>query len=294
MATFVADGSPSSTPPPAYTTLLLRERAGLVVYTGPPSITPEDDSKPFTATPVDVPSVTGASVRLAPLYSTDGTYLALAKDTIALCSPAGAVVSEVPCTDNSWMAFSPKSSFLMTWSKPVTTSSGSPAGNLKIWDTSSGQMVTSFFQKNFKRDAVQFTADERYCCRSVSNEVHILTVADFSTASASITAKVHHKGVTQFRIAPVPLTDGSFVVAVFNAETGGNPARAGLYKYSPAKGTVDGPVSTRTMFAASEASMMFNSSGTALLVHTQCDVDHSNRYEILSHSCCHFRSQLVS
>jgi translation initiation factor 2A len=30
------------------------------------------------------------------------------------------------------------------------------------------------------------------------------------------------------------------------------------------------------MFAATEATMMFNAAGTALLVHTQCDVDHSN------------------
>ena len=30
------------------------------------------------------------------------------------------------------------------------------------------------------------------------------------------------------------------------------------------------------MFSASEAVMLFNSSGSAVLVHTQCDVDHSN------------------
>ena len=278
MATFVADGS-SSTPPPTHTTLLLRERAGLVVYTGPPSITPADDSKPFTTSPIDLPSITGATVRLAPLYSSDGTYLALAKESIALCSPTGEVVCEIPCTDNSWMEFSPKSSYVITWSKPITTSSGTaPTGNLKIWETASGRMVASFFQKSFKRDAVQFTADERYCCRSVSNEVHLLTTAEFSpTTPNPIAAKVHHKGVTQFRIAPVPLADGSLVVAVFNAENGGNPARATLYKFSPKTGAVDGPVSSRTMFAASEANLLFNSTGTALLVHTQCDVDHSNR-----------------
>ena len=234
---------------PIATTLLVRERAGLVVYAGPPSITPEDGILPAVS-PKEVPTITGASVRLPPLYSPDGQYLALVKETITLHSPTGDIVSEIPCSDASSMEFSPRSSFLLTWSKPLTAGKegSAPEGNLKVWESSSGRLVTSFFQKSFKRDAVQFTLDERFYCRAVNNEVHILNAADFT---AGIITKVYHKGVTQFKISPVAVPDSatssssSYVVVVFNAEAGGNPARATLYKFSPGRGAVDGPVSSR-------------------------------------------------
>ena len=235
---------------PIATTLLVRERAGLVVYAGPPSITPDGGTLP-SVSPIEVPTITGASVRLPPLYSPDGQYLALVKETITLHSPTGELVSEILCSDASSIEFSPRSSFLLTWSKPTSagTAAGSaPEGNLKVWETASGRLLTSFFQKSFKRDAVQFTSDERFYCRAVNNEVHILNAADFT---AGILTKVYHKGVTQFKISPVAAPDSatssssSYVVVVFNAEAGGNPARATLYKFSPERMTVDGPVSSR-------------------------------------------------
>ena len=184
--------------PPIATTLLVRERAGLVVYTGPPSVTPEDGILP-SALPKEIPAITGATVRLPPLYSPDGQYLALVKETITLHSPTGELVSEILCSDASSIEFSPRSSFLLSWSKPLSAAGkegSAPEGNLKVWETSSGRLVTSFFQKSFKRDAVQFTSDERYYCRSVNNEVHILNATDFT---AGIITKVYHKGVTQFK-----------------------------------------------------------------------------------------------
>ena len=207
---------------PIATTLLVRERAGLVVYAGPPSITPEDGTLPCVS-PIEVPTITGASVRLPPLYSPDGQYLALVKETITLHSPTGELVSEILCSDASSIVFSPRSSFVLTWSKPLAAGKegSAPEGNLKVWESSSGRLVTSFFQKSFKRDAVQFTADERFYCRAVNNEVHILNAADFT---AGIITKVYHKGVTQFKISPVALPDSatssssSYVVVVFNAE----------------------------------------------------------------------------
>jgi hypothetical protein len=41
----------------------------------------------------------------------------------------------------------------------------------QIWLASSGALVCSFSQKTYKRDLMQFTADEKLCFRSVTNEV---------------------------------------------------------------------------------------------------------------------------
>ena len=274
-----------SNSPPTMTTLLVRERGGLVVYRGPSSATPDDDkSGTTTATPTEVPQVTGTSVRFAPVYSPDGAYLALATEAsggvVVHCTQSGDLVCRVACSEVLAVEFSPQATFLLTWSRPVpaniAANSGSGNGsvpNLVVWEAATGQQKASFFQKTFKRDALlQFTVDERLCFRSVNNEVHVLNPSDFSSG---IVGKIHHKGVSQFRVSPVAV-GGSVVVAVFNAEAGGNPARATLYLYALATGAVDGPVASRTMFSASEANMMFNSTGSAVLVHTQADVDHSN------------------
>ena len=63
-------------------------------------------------------------------------------------------------------------------------------------------------------------------------------------------------------------------VAVFNPEAGGKPARVSIYRFIG--GEVQGPTNSRTMFAATEASLHWNSSGDRLLVHTHADVDSSN------------------
>ena len=282
-------------PPPGNTTLLVRERGGLVVYRGPPSDPPtptpttttDDTTTPpqtLTATPTEVPHITHAAVRMAPVYSQNGAYVALATEAsggvVVHHTQSGDVVCRVACPEVLAVEFSPLATFLLTWSRPVpantagTSSSGGHEPNLVVWEAATGQQVAAFFQKTFKRDALlQFLANETLCFRSVNNEVHVLTPSNFA---AGIVGKVHHKGVSQFRVSPVA-TGGHVVVAVFNAEAGGNPARATLYRYAVANGTVDGPaVASRTMFSASEANMMFNSTGTAVLVHTQADVDHSN------------------
>jgi translation initiation factor 2A len=79
-------------------------------------------------------------------------------------------------------------------------------------------------------------------------------------------------------------------VAAFNPEAGGKPARVTLYRFTPKaapavddaekeKSTnVQGPVSSRTIFAASEAKLMWNAPGSALLVYAQADTDATSYY----------------
>lgn len=148
-----------------------------------------------------------------------------------------------------------------------------------------GVVVASYSQKVYKPDLIQWTRDEEYCFRLVSNEIHIYRGQMMPCAAATVEGggeggsdavgrgpvdiiidKVYHKGLTQFSITPT--VSPCITIAVFNREAGGNPARVTLYKYSPddnalratgvdesssgsssEKTRVVGPVSSRTMFA---------------------------------------------
>jgi translation initiation factor 2A len=174
-------------------------------------------------------------VRSSPQYSPDGALLCIIKELgqpIALHNTiTGELVGEIPCFDASYVEFSPQGSYMVTWSKPVkgTADEGSE-GNLKIWQLSSLQLVAAYSQKTFKKETIQFTADESLCFRIVSNEIHILKGDNIA---GGIISKVYHKGLSQFRITPtsIPIT----TIAVFNADMKGNPAKVTLYSYSPSK-----------------------------------------------------------
>jgi translation initiation factor 2A len=101
-------------------------------------------------------------------------------------------------------------------------------------------------------------------------------------------AKIYSKGASQFSLTDsLPSASGatgalSVTVAAFMPESSGKPATASLFRFSyngaDSLGAVvvDGPIATRTMFAATEANMHWSSTGKMLLIHTHCDVDKSN------------------
>ena len=268
MSSFV-DCDAAALPP---TLILLRSRNGLLAFNGPSSAQACDAKiSPILGTFDGV-----ANISIAPLYSPDGTILCIVRDLglpLSLYdSLNGTLIGEIPCAEASYVEFSPKGSYIITWSKAVKGSAEEMSdGNLKIWNVSTRQLIAAYSQKSFKKETVQFTADESLCFRIVSNEVHVLNGADLS---AGILKKVYHKGISQFRVSPTCTPFAS--IAVFNSDQGGNPAKVTLYKYISATNEVQGPLSCRTMFSASEASMSWSSTGSALLVHTHSDVDKSN------------------
>ena len=254
------------------TLILLRARTGLLAFNGPAS--EQAAEALISQVPGIVDSVKG--VRLSPIYSPDGSILCIIRELgspISLYnSICGTLIGEIPCTEASYVEFSPKGSYLITWSKAVKGSAEEASeGNLKVWDNSTMQLIAAYSQKSWKKETLQFTADETLCFRLVNNEIHVLNGADLT---AGILNKVYHKGVSQFQISP---TCSPFVsVAVFNGDQGGNPAKVTLHRYVPPSNEVQGPISCRTMFGASEASMTWSCTGSAVLVHTHSDVDKSN------------------
>lgn len=259
-----------SSPHPS-TLILLRTRNGLSAFKGPTS---EQSPDAVISRIQDI--VDGISgIRLSPQYTPDGSLLCIIRDVgpISLFnSTTGALFGEIPCVDASYVEFSPLGSYMITWSKPVKGSAdGSFEGNQRVWNVSTQQLVVSYSQKSFKKETLQFSADESLCYKCVTNEVHVL---DGSDLSKGVKCRIFHKGLTQFKVSPV--SSPCATVAVFNGETGGNPAKVTLYSYYPVRNESEGPISCRSMFSASEATMTWNCIGSALLVHTHSDVDRSN------------------
>ena len=81
------------------------------------------------------------------------------------------------------VAFSPKGSYLNTWERPWKNEEDGQAGkNLKIWSMATGEVVQEFVQKSQNGWNLQYSQDEKICCRNVTNEVHIYESANIQNS----------------------------------------------------------------------------------------------------------------
>ena len=251
---------------------LVRNKEGLQTFMGPPTVTPEDG---IITTPRDTSNALQGvrNLRVKPVYSPGGQVVCVVSELpgtpIAIHdADSGALITSIGETSAESVEFSPLGTYLVTWSRPKT---GSTAPTLLVWEVSTQICVASYQQKAQKTNVLQWTADERYCCHMVSNEVRIMRGTDLAAGAIS---KVFHKGISQCTVAPVA-PDSTCTIGVFVPEKGGKPASASLYVF-PGEGDVQGPTTSRTMFAASEVRFLWNITGTSVLCHTSSDVDHSN------------------
>jgi uncharacterized protein with WD repeat len=158
--------------------------------------------------------------------------------------------------------FSPLGTYLVTWSPRSQLKSESETPNMKIWRVSDGEMVAGHCQKVNKKDAIQWNDDESFFFKLVTNEVQIF---DGRNIKEGFITRVHKKGLSQFSAAP----SAQPALAIFSPEMKGNPGNISIYlKDSGSSGYSDSPVASRSLMAASEATMLWNCSGTAVLVHT--------------------------
>lgn len=257
--------------------LLVRERRGLLAYEGPAFTSGGEDvsADKYDLSPVAFPEY--SNLRISPVHDPTGRLLCLAPDRqklVLLSAVDGSVVVELDNVDAQKVEFSPLGSYLITWSSPTKGSATeAPEGNLRIWNTSTGAMLAAYSQKTYRNNIVQFTDDERYCFRQGTNEVCIYTNGQF--AQSDCVERIHQKGFTQFSITPS--WEPKIIVAFFNPEAGGKPAKVTLFSFRKTlQYEVEGPLGTRTIFGANEAKLMWNKQGTSLLIHSQTDVDASN------------------
>lgn len=104
------------------------------------------------------------------------------------------------------LGFSPLGSYIITWQRPSKDENGDAVKNLKVWRTvepseapdSERTPVGRFVQKNQTGWNLGYTADEKYCARVVTNEVHFYKSDDL----ASVWNKLRLEGVQDFAVSP--------------------------------------------------------------------------------------------
>jgi translation initiation factor 2A len=97
--------------------------------------------------------------------------------------------------------------YVITWQRPSKDEAGDALKNLKVWrvveDIANGnetekETVGKFVQKSQTGWNLQYTFDERFCARIVTNEVQIYESQDLT----KVWNKLRVEGVADFAISP--------------------------------------------------------------------------------------------
>lgn len=140
-------------------------------------------------------------------YSPCGRYFAWANpDGVKVVETSnGNVVTNLSMTHVFEIGFSPHGSYLITWERSSKDENGDSVKNLKVWKTvedlaegQEKQVVGKFVQKSQTGWNLQYTPDERYCARAVTNEIQFYESGDLNT----VWNKLRVEGVDDFAISP--------------------------------------------------------------------------------------------
>lgn len=117
----------------------------------------------------------------------------------------GHVVSTIAADNVFELGFSPLGTYLITWQRPSKDANGDAVKNLKVWQvvqsSENGDVHTpvgNFVQKSQTGWNLQYTSDERYCARVVTNEVQFYQSENLS----QVWNKLRVEGVADFAVAP--------------------------------------------------------------------------------------------
>ncbi|KAG0250270.1 hypothetical protein BG011_008516 [Mortierella polycephala] len=200
-------------------------------------------------------------------YSKNGQYIAWATPECVKVMDAHSlqIIQDLAIKDVLEIDFSPKGTFLSTWQRQIKTEDGSHK-NMTIHNVKSGEELTAFSQKSQNNWNVQWTDDEAYCARMVSNEVHFWEPKNLTKAPFS---KLRQEGMTQFSLSPGKSTS----VAVFFGERKGAPAMVRIYSIT--NYTV--PLASKSFFKADRVQMIWNHLGTNVLVWATTDHDKTGK-----------------
>ncbi|KAK4960439.1 hypothetical protein LTR10_003335 [Elasticomyces elasticus] len=209
------------------------------------------------------------------VYSPDGRFFAWASpDKVTVVDASvGHIVTELPADNVYELGFSHSGTYIITWQRPTKDEEGNATKNLKIWrtiDDNAGEggersVVGKFVQKNQTGWNLQYTSDEEYCARTVTNEVQIYESKDLG----SVWNKLRVEGVTDFALSP----GKTHSLAVFTPERNGQPASVKVFKIPE----FTAPVSQKTFFKADKVQLKWNQEGTSVIVLAQTEVDKSNK-----------------
>lgn len=200
-------------------------------------------------------------------YSPDGKWFAWATpENVQIADPeTGEVKSTLPAENVHEIGFSPQGSFIITWQRPTKQEDGNAAKNLKVWRTETAEHVVEFVQKSQTGWNLQYTHDEKYCARAVTNEVQFYESSNMNT----VWGHLRVEGVSEFAISP----GRNYSIAVFVPERKGQPAMVKVYQI-PNWTLV---LSQKSFYKADRVQLKWNDLGTALLVFAQTDADKTGK-----------------
>jgi translation initiation factor 2A len=118
----------------------------------------------------------------------------------------GHVITTLPTPNVFELGFSPLGTYIITWQRPSKDEEGNAVKNLKVWrtlseeaeDDGSRAIVGEYVQKNQTGWNLQYTSDEKYCARVVTNEVQFYQSNDLRNPWN----KLRVEGVTDFAVSP--------------------------------------------------------------------------------------------
>ena len=153
------------------------------------------------------------------VYSPCGRFFAWASSdgVTVVDSSVGHKVAVLAIPNVFELGFSPRGTYLGTWERPSKDDNGDATKNLKVWRTVEAppegaprQPLGQFVQKSQSGWNLQYTPDERFCARLVTNEVQFYDSNDLS----AVWNKLRVEGVADFALSPGP----THSVAVFVPE----------------------------------------------------------------------------
>jgi translation initiation factor 2A len=202
-------------------------------------------------------------------FSMDGSKLAWSNMSTVQIASLGAgdrwtVHVTLPQSKVYSLAWSPLGRLLATWEQYTTTQGQEPKPNLHLWDTSTGELVKSFFQRKMSNWCPVWSADEAICSRIVNNEVQFYEAGNFE----SIAHKIHLKKVEDYSMSP---NSKPTHVVTYVPGAKGAPSFCRLYQY-PAFND-NQVMANKSFFQADKVEMKWNAPGTAVLLLTQAEVD---------------------
>ncbi|EXJ73437.1 uncharacterized protein A1O5_03197 [Cladophialophora psammophila CBS 110553] len=209
-------------------------------------------------------------------YSPCGRYFAWAysEKVNIIDADTGVIISSLPAENVFELGFSPKGTYIITWQRPSKDDNGDAVKNLKVWlvidekalaEGVDKEPVARFVQKSQTGWNLQYTHDEAFCARVVTNEVQIYESHDLTT----VWNKIRVEGVTDFAVSP----GKSHTIAVFVPERKGQPAAVRVYNVP----NFTAPVSQKNFFKGDKVQLKWNDHGSSLIVLAQTEVDKTGK-----------------
>ncbi|KAH8924644.1 hypothetical protein BT69DRAFT_63793, partial [Atractiella rhizophila] len=157
-------------------------------------------------------------------YSGDGALFAASfpEEVYVYKTSDGSVLCKIPVKNAIDLALSPKGTYLQTWERYSKPEDGSQLKNAKIWAIPTAEELTAFTARSSDNWQYQFTFNEAFALKLVTNEVQIFDSKSLSSAPVN---RIKLEGVNAFSVSP----GHHDFVALFVPEKKGAPGTVKIF-----------------------------------------------------------------